>query len=136
MSTEMSPDAAAIIAALKPEQSALSTKAQGELWIKLGITAFSIVMIGGFSLIMYEISRTGMATNINSEKIDRLTENITRLVLASENMQGELQQRGGWMDGQDLYSEQSRMKDQEHDQRLNALEETLGKRPARVNNPG
>ncbi|MEP5937156.1 MAG: hypothetical protein ABJ239_02410 [Erythrobacter sp.] len=125
MSTEMSPDTAAILAALKPEQSVLSAKAQGELWIKLGITAFSIVMIGGFSLIMYEISRTGMATTTNSEKIDRLTENITRLVLASENMQSELQQRGGWMDGQDMYSEQSRMKDQEHDQRLKALEAKL-----------
>lgn len=122
MTRKLSPDAEAILAAIKPEHSALSPKVQADLWIKLGIATFSIVMIGGFGLIMAEISRAGMAASTNSEKIDLLTDNVTQLVIASKNMQGELTKRGGWMDGQDLYSEQSRLKDQEHDQRLTALE--------------
>ncbi|MGB7373724.1 hypothetical protein [Pontixanthobacter sp.] len=122
MTQPLSSDAMAILSALKPQESALSPKAQADLWVKLGIATFSIVMIGGFGLIMTEISRNGMATSANSEKIDILTENVTQLVIASQNMQGELTKRGGWMDGQDLYSEQSRLKDQEHDQRLTALE--------------
>lgn len=132
MTQHLSPDAMAILAALKPEESALSPKAQGDLWIKLGIATFSIAMIGGGSLIMTEISRNGMATSANSDKIDKLTENVTQLVIASQNMQGELIKRGGWMDGQDLYSEQSRLKDQEHDQRLEMLESGS----PRINNPG
>jgi hypothetical protein len=76
---------------------------------------------------MSELSQTGTANSVNSEKIDKLTEPITLLVVASENMQGELTKRGGWMDGQDLYSEQSRLKDQEHDQRLTVWERRVPK---------
>lgn len=122
MNGALSPDAAAILAVLKPEPSALSAKVQADLWIKLGIATFSIVMIGGFSLVMSEVSQAGSAAYVNSEKIDQLTENVTLLVAASQNMQNELTKRGGWMDGQDLYSEQSRLKDQEHDQKIKALE--------------
>ena len=118
----LSPDAAAILTALMPEKSGLSTKVQADLWVKLGIATFSIVIIGGFSLIMSQIGQAGSTANANSDKIDRLTENVTLLVAASQTMQSELTKRGGWIEGQDLYSEQSRLKDQEHDQRLAALE--------------
>ena len=53
----LSPDAQALLAALKPEQSPLSSKAQAELWIKLGIVTFSIVIIGGFGLILAQIAQ-------------------------------------------------------------------------------
>ncbi|WP_209347011.1 hypothetical protein [Pontixanthobacter sp. CEM42] len=122
MNAPLSPDASAILEALKPERLGLSAKVQADLWIKLGIAAFSILIVGGFSLIMLQISQASSTANTNSEKIDKLTENIAMLVVVSQNMQSELTQRGGWMDGQDLYSEQSRLKDQEHDQRLDALE--------------
>ncbi|MDN3646050.1 hypothetical protein QWY75_07510 [Pontixanthobacter aestiaquae] len=126
MNAPLSPDAAAILDALKPERVGLSAKVQADLWVKLGIAAFSFLIIGGFSFIMLQISQAASTANTNSEKIDKLTENITMLVVASQNMQNELTQRGGWMDGQDLYSEQSRLKDQEHDQRLDALEARSG----------
>ncbi len=56
------------------------------------------------------------------EKLNELTEAVGKLVVVSENQQTELKSRGHWMDGIDTYSEQSRMKDQEHDQRLKLLE--------------
>ncbi|MXO89517.1 hypothetical protein [Pontixanthobacter aquaemixtae] len=122
MNRPLSPDAKAILEALKPEATAISAKTQADLWIKLGVATFSIVLIGGFALIMAQITQASSTANANSDKIDRLTENVTLLVAASQTMQTELTKRGGWMDGQDMYSEQSRLKDQEHDQRLKALE--------------
>ena len=121
----LSPDAEAILEVLRPEAATLSAKVQAELWIKLGVAAFCILVIGGFGLIVAQIGQASSAATANSDKIDQLTENVTLLVAASQTMQNELTKRGQWMDGQDLYSEQSRLKDQEHDQRLDTLEAQL-----------
>lgn len=121
---DLSPDALAIIAAMQAKQpEGLSSKQQSELWVKMGLGAVGIVLVGGFTMVMTAIASAGEHAEANSEKIDRMAESVTKLVAVSDQQQEELGERGVWMSDMNAHAEKSRMADQEHDQRLRALEE-------------
>lgn len=61
----------------------------------------------------------------NTNGQTELTEVVNRLVLVSENQQEELGRRANWMSNADTYSEESRAKDEEHDQNYRELNRRL-----------
>lgn len=123
--SELSPEMRALIETMGKQSDGLSAKQQSDLWIKLGVGAFGLLITLGLFVINSSISVAGEQAAANSEKIDTLTENVNRLVLVSEQQQAELGKRGDWMNGVNTYSEQSRLYDQRHEQQIEALEQRI-----------
>jgi uncharacterized protein YacL (UPF0231 family) len=65
------------------------------------------------------------SVEMNSEKLDTLTGSVQKLVNVTQSQQDEINKRGLWMDGVNIYSEQSRIKDNSHDERIKMLEDDI-----------
>lgn len=80
----------------------------------------------GVAAVLYVGYSFNQSVEGNAEKLDTLTEAVSKLVLVSETQQTELAKRGDWMEGIDTYSVQSRIKDNEHDRKYEELDARLG----------
>jgi orotidine-5'-phosphate decarboxylase len=68
----------------------------------------------------------------NSEKLDTLVSAVSQLTSITEQQQQELGKRGMWMSNVDTYSEQSRLKDNEHGREIFSLKEDVKELSATV----
>lgn len=82
------------------------------------------VIFVGWSFNSNQEANAEMAAQ-NSEKLEQLTAAVSRLVTYNESQQSELSKRGEWMGNINTYSEESRMKDQDHDLRIERIEKEL-----------